>query len=41
MKKHNGFTIVELLIAIVVIATLASITVVAFNNVQERAYSAG
>lgn len=40
MKKHNGFTIVELLIAIVVIATLASITVVAFNSVQERAYSA-
>lgn len=37
---RHGFTIVELLVAIVVIAVLASITVVAYNNVQQRAYSA-
>lgn len=33
---RRGFTIVELLIVIVVIAILASITVVAFNGVQQR-----
>jgi prepilin-type N-terminal cleavage/methylation domain-containing protein len=37
---RHGFTIVELLVAVVVIAVLASITVVAYNNVQQRAYSA-
>ena len=36
-QKQNGFTIVELLIVIVVIAILAAITVVAFNGVQQRA----
>jgi len=35
-KKEAGFTIVELLIVIVVIAVLAAITVVAFNGVQDR-----
>jgi prepilin-type N-terminal cleavage/methylation domain-containing protein len=35
--KQRGFTIVELLIVIVVIAILAAITVVAFNGVQQRA----
>lgn len=35
--KHKGFTIVELLIVVVVIAILASITIVAFNGIQERA----
>jgi prepilin-type N-terminal cleavage/methylation domain-containing protein len=36
-KNKNGFTIVELLIVIVVIAILAAITIVAFNGVQQRA----
>lgn len=36
-QKQPGFTIVELLIVIVVIAILAAITIVAFNGVQQRA----
>ena len=35
--KPKGFTIVELLIVIVIIAILAAITIVAFNGVQKRA----
>lgn len=35
--SKSGFTIVELLIVIVVIAILASITVVAYNGTQQRA----
>ncbi|AHB42067.1 PilE-like protein [Candidatus Saccharibacteria bacterium RAAC3_TM7_1] len=38
--KHRGFTIVELLIVIVVIAILAAITVVAYNGIQQRARDA-
>lgn len=36
-NKHTGFTIVELLIVIVVIAILAAITIVAYTGVQDRA----
>lgn len=35
--NRRGFTIVELLIVIVVIAILATITVVAYNGIQQRA----
>lgn len=35
--NRRGFTIVELLIVIVVIAILAAISVVAYNGIQERA----
>ena len=35
--SRHGFTIVELLIVIIVIAILASITVVAYNGVRQRA----
>jgi len=35
--KNSGFTIVELLIVIVVIAILAAITIVAYNGIQVRA----
>ena len=36
-KQQSGFTIVELLIVVVVIAILAAITVVAYNGIQQRA----
>lgn len=36
-QLSKGFTIVELLIVIVVIAILAAITVVAYNGIQDRA----
>ena len=36
-KPRSGFTIVELLIVIVVIAILAAISIVAYNGIQERA----
>jgi prepilin-type N-terminal cleavage/methylation domain-containing protein len=38
MGKQSGFTIVELLIVVVVIAILAAITIVAYNGIQNRAY---
>ena len=37
MSRKPGFTIVELLIVIVVIAILAAISVVAYNGIQNRA----
>jgi len=39
IDRERGFTIVELLIVIVVIAILAAITIVAYNGIQDRAKS--
>ena len=36
-RKQSGFTIIELLIVIVVIAILAAISIVAYNGIQQRA----
>jgi prepilin-type N-terminal cleavage/methylation domain-containing protein len=36
-NKHTGFTIVELLIVVVVIAILAAITIVAYSGIQQQA----
>lgn len=36
-KQTDGFTIVELLVVIVVIGILASITIVSYSGIRERA----
>lgn len=36
-QKQTGFTIVELLIVIVIIAILAAVSIVAYNGIQNRA----
>lgn len=36
-KSKSGFTIVELLIVVVIIAILAAITIAAYNGIQQRA----
>lgn len=40
LLRANGFTIVELLIVVVVIAILAAITIVAYNGITQRANAA-
>lgn len=40
MQIRRGFTIVELLIVVVIIAILAAVTVVAYNGVRARAQAA-
>jgi type IV pilus assembly protein PilA len=37
LQKQRGFTIVELLIVIIVIAILATITIIAYNGITTRA----
>lgn len=40
-SKNQGFTIVELLIVVVVIAILAAITIVSYNGITNRANASG
>ncbi len=40
MSRKKGFTIVELLIVVVVIAILAAVTVAAYNGIQQQAVNA-
>jgi prepilin-type N-terminal cleavage/methylation domain-containing protein len=38
MNVRNGFTIVEVIVVTVVISILATITVVVYSGMQDRAY---
>jgi prepilin-type N-terminal cleavage/methylation domain-containing protein len=38
MKNAYGFTVVELLIVIVVVAILAAVSVIGYTNIKQRAY---
>ena len=38
-QTARGFTIVELLIEIIVIAILATISIIAYNGIREQAYN--
>lgn len=38
-QKQAGFTIVELLIVVVVIAILAAVTIIGYQGIQQRAVS--
>lgn len=40
IQGRSGFTIVELLIVVVVIAILATVSIVAYTNIQNRTYDA-
>lgn len=40
MKSKSGFTIVELLIVIVIIAILATLVIISYNGIQQRARDA-
>jgi len=40
MRTNKGFTIVELLIVVVIIAILATITIISYNGIQARALDA-
>ena len=37
MKKNNGFTIIEVLIVVIVIAILASVAIISYDATQKRA----
>ncbi len=39
-RNHAGFTIIELIVTIIIIGILATLVIVGYTNMQERAYSA-
>ena len=40
MNRKQGFTIVELLIVIVIIGVLATLIIITYSGIQQRAHSA-